>query len=72
MEIYEKTPQAAQEEVFKVEMNQPTHMEEEEPESIDVGDLHIIAMEMACKNKEYDKIPPRQVESLEVVLFRAQ
>ena len=47
------------------------HMEEE-PESFDIGDLDILGLEQACKKKEYDKIPERQLENLEVILSRAQ
>lgn len=49
-----------------------THHMEEEPESIDIGDLDILDLEQACKTKNYDKIPERQLENLEVILSRAQ
>jgi len=45
---------------------------EEELERFDIGDLDILGLEQAFKKKEYDKIPERQVESLEVILSRAQ
>lgn len=50
------------------ESSQQSHMEEE-PESFDLGDLDILNLEQACK-KEFDKIPDRQLENLEVVLSR--
>jgi len=49
-----------------------THHMEEEPESIDIGDLDILGLEQACKTKNYDKILERQLENLEVILSRAQ
>ena len=55
----------------KEDQAQPTHMEEE-PESIDLGDLDILGLETACRQKDFSTIPPRQLESLEVVLARAQ
>lgn len=54
-----------------VEWGEAQHMEEE-PESFDIGDLDILGLEQACKKKEYDKIPERQLENLEVILSRAQ
>lgn len=47
------------------------HMEVE-PESFNIGDLDILGLEQACKKKEYDKIPERRLENLEVILSRAQ
>lgn len=47
------------------------HMEEE-PESFNIKDLDILGLEQACKKKEYEKIPERQIENLEVILSRAQ
>ena len=55
----------------KAKQNAPTHMDEE-PNSIDMGDLDILALEAACHQREYNKIPPRQINSLEVVIFIAQ
>ena len=55
----------------KVEQEIVQHMEEE-PKSFDIGDLDILGLEQACKKKEYDKIPERQLENLEVILSRAQ
>jgi len=43
------------------ERNETQNMEEE-PESIDIGDLDILGLEQACKTKNYDKIPERQLE----------
>ena len=45
---------------------------EEEPNSINIGDLDILGLEQDCKKKEYDKIPKRQLENLEVILSRAR
>jgi len=45
---------------------------EEEPESFNIEDLDILGLKQACKKKEYDKIPERQLENLEVILSRAQ
>ena len=47
-----------------------SHMEEE-PGSTDLGDLDILGLEQACKQKGYDKIPNRQIDKFEVILFRA-
>lgn len=44
---------------------------DEEHKSIDLGDLDIFSLEQACKQKQFDKIPTRQLESLEVILSRA-
>jgi len=53
------------------ERSEAQHMEEE-PESIDIGDLDILGLEQTCKTKEYDKILERHLENLEVILSRAQ
>ena len=53
------------------ERNETLNMEEE-PESIDIGDLDILGLEQACKTKNYDKIPERRLENQEVILSRAQ
>lgn len=45
---------------------------EEELKNIDIGELDILELEMACKTKKFDKIPARQLENLEVILSRAQ
>ena len=45
---------------------------EEEPESFDIGYVDILGLEKACKKKEYEKIPERQLESLEAILSKAQ
>ena len=55
----------------EAEQDAVQHMEEE-PEGFDIGDLDILGLEQACKKKEYDKIPERQLENLEVILSRAQ
>lgn len=47
-----------------------TTLMEEDSESFDVGDLDLIGLEDACKKKEFDKILPHQIESLEVVLSK--
>ena len=52
-------------------MDQHSHMEEE-LESIDLDDLDILGLEVACKNREYHKISPKQIDNLEVTLLRAQ
>jgi len=49
------------------EINETQNMEEE-PESIDIGDLDILGLEQACKTKSYDKIPERQLDNLEIIL----
>lgn len=53
------------------EISEARHMEEE-PKGIDIGDLDVLGLEQACKKKEYDKIPERQLENLEGNLSRAQ
>lgn len=45
---------------------------EEEPESIELGDLDILGLEDACRLKNYNTIRPNQIDSLAVVLARAQ
>jgi len=50
--------------------SEPKHMEEE-PKSIDIGDLDIFSLKQACRRKEFDKIPDRELKSLEVILSRA-
>ena len=50
--------------------SEPKHMEEE-PKSIDIRDLDIFSFEKACRRKEFDKLPDRKLESLEVILSRA-
>lgn len=55
----------------KKEKSETWHMEEE-PESIDIGDMYTLGLEQAYKTNNYDKIPERQLENLEVILSRAQ
>ena len=43
---------------------------EEDSEGLDLGDLDLIGLEDACKKKEFDKILPHQIESLEVLLSK--
>ena len=43
---------------FGAEGSQDSHMEEE-PESIDIGELEIFGLEQACRKKDYDKISYR-------------
>lgn len=52
-----------------LESSPQSHMEEE-PQSFDVGYLDIFSLEPACRKKEFDKIPDRQLQNLEVVLSR--
>jgi len=53
-----------------MEDNDQQSLMEEEPESFDLGDIDIFRLEQACKRKEFDTIPDRQLENLEVVLTR--
>ena len=46
------------------EQNAPIHMEEE-PESVDLEGLDILRLEVACRQKEFSAIPPREIERLE-------
>jgi len=62
---FQQEPNAYTEDL--VERSEPKHMEEE-PESIVIGDLDILGLEQACRNKEFYKIPDRQLQSLEVIL----
>lgn len=48
---------------------QQSHMGEE-PKGFDLRDLNIFSLEQACKKKDFDKIPNRQLENLEVILSR--
>lgn len=43
---------------------------EEEQANIDIGELDLLELEMACKTNNYEKIPARQLENLEVILSR--
>ena len=45
---------------------------EEDFESIDLSELDLIRLEEACQQKEFDKISPRQIETLEVALAKVQ
>ena len=58
MDIDDNLPSASQTDETKEHKNTPTHMEEE-PERIDLGDVDILALELACHQKAYDKIPLR-------------
>ena len=49
-----------------------TSLMEEDSESLDLGELDLLGLEDACRRKEFDKINPRQIDTLEVVLSRAQ
>ena len=44
----------------------------EEPESINFGDLDLTGLEKSCDSKAYHTIPPRQIDSLEEALLKAQ
>ena len=44
---------------------------EVEPEIIDLMGLDILELELACKRKEFDKIPDQQLDRLEVIISRA-
>lgn len=41
---------------------------EEDPENINIGKLDILGLEQACKTRNFDKIPDRQVDNLVEVL----
>jgi len=43
----------------------------EEPENFDLGEIDIFSLKQAYKRKEFDLIPERQLENLEVALTRA-
>ena len=45
---------------------------DEEPETIDFGDLDIKVLEKACKFKEYHTILDRQIDILEEALLKSQ
>jgi len=49
----------------------PSKMDED-PKSITLEGLDILKLEAACKQKEYNTIPPWEIESLEGVLNKAQ
>lgn len=44
---------------------------DEEPESIDLGGLNILELELAYKKKDFEYIPKLQLNKLEVVISRA-
>ena len=71
MEVYITQMQLTIVDDTEAEQEIVQHMEEE-PKSFDIGDLDILGLEQAYKKKEYDKIPKWQLESLEVILSRAQ
>ena len=56
--------------VPSAESSQSQHMEEE-PESIDLGGLDILELEQVCRNKDYEKIPEHQINTLEVIISKA-
>ena len=43
---------------------------EDDSESFDLGELDLIGLEDAWKRKEFDKIQPQQIDSLEEVLIK--
>jgi len=45
---------------------------DEDPENISLEGLDIFKLETACKQKEYNTIPPWEIERLEGVLSKAQ
>jgi len=45
---------------------------EEDPKNIDIGELDILGLELACKTGNFDKISDWQVDNLVEVLNRAQ
>ena len=49
-----------------MEDNNQQSLMEEEPESFDLCDIDIFTLEQACKRKEFDTIPDRQLENLRV------
>lgn len=49
---------------------EPQNMEED-TESIDIGELDILGLELACKIGNFEKIPDKQVDNLMEVLNRA-
>lgn len=51
--------------------NIPTTMEED-PETVSLEGLDILKLETACKQKEYNSIPPWEIDRLEGVLTKAQ
>jgi len=53
------------------DQNMPSKMDED-PESINLEGLDILKQETACKQKEYNTIPPWDIERLEGVLSKAQ
>lgn len=56
--------------ISTIENSQVQYMAED-PESIDMEGLDILELELACKKKDYDKIPELQLNKLEVVISRA-
>jgi len=45
---------------------------DEDTEAIDIGELDILGLELACKTGNFDKIPDTQVDNLVAVLNNAQ
>ena len=45
---------------------------EEDSEGIGFGELDILGLEDACRRKEFDKINPQKIDTLEVVLTEVQ
>lgn len=53
------------------DQNSPSIMEED-PVHVNLDGLDILKLETACKQKEYNSIPPWQIDRLEGVLSKAQ
>jgi len=56
---------------YMEDQNTPTIMEED-PENVSLEGLDILKLETACKKKEYNSIPPWQIDRLEGVLTKVQ
>lgn len=63
MEIDDNLPLASQTDETKEGKNPPTHMEEE-PESIDLGDVDILALELACHQRLTTRFPSGKLTAL--------
>lgn len=71
MELDAALALSLQDTVAEEDQSLPTVMEED-PEKVSLDGLDIFKLETACKQKEFNSIPPWQIDRLEGVLSKAQ
>lgn len=66
-------PQPSETPIVETEdLHQSPQIMEEDQEPLDIGELDILGLEQACRTKNFEKIPEREVDNLVEVLTRAQ